>query len=81
MLFVVLKFLILEKGMLVSKVILATLCAAVIGNFYLGRLDADVFEFPLVESIFSLKKIFFAFEKVFSQDLDMIKKKYILLAP
>jgi len=42
-------------------------------------MGADVFEFPLVESIFSLKKILNSLKKVFADDLQMLKNKLIFI--
>ena len=42
-------------------------------------LGADVFEFPLVESIFSLKKILNALQKVFADDLAILNNKLIFI--
>ncbi len=46
------------------------------------NLCVDAFEFPLVESIFSIDKIFLALEKVFSSNLDFLnnRKIYITLS-
>ena len=42
-------------------------------------LGADVFEFPLVESIFSMKKILNALKKVFADDLSILNNKLIFI--
>lgn len=43
------------------------------------NLDVDVFEFPLVESLFSLKKIFMALERVFLDNLEILSSKFIFI--
>ena len=40
---------------------------------------ADAFEFPMIESLFAIKKIFFALEKVFIQDNYTLKNKFIFI--
>ena len=42
-------------------------------------IGADVFEFPLVESIFSFKKILNALQKVFADDLAILSNKLIFI--
>lgn len=43
------------------------------------NLDVDVFEFPLVESLFSLKKIFSALERVFLDNIEVLSSKYLFI--
>lgn len=43
------------------------------------NLYADAYEFPLIESIFAMKKIFSAIKKVFLEDLDAFKGKKLFI--